>query len=64
MSVESYEEWRSKIERKYALICKFCSRKVIDSCKNNPNQIFTENECFHCGLSKEIARKLKHANRA
>jgi len=47
----SSDNWRVEFERQYVLICKHCSRKVIDPDKN-PNQIFSKNICPHCGLSK------------
>jgi len=56
-------DWRIQLELDYALICKFCSRKVIDPDKRNKNQIFTKNKCPHCGLSKnkECKKKIRIA---
>ena len=50
-SEEAYIKWRTELEKKYALICKFCSRKVFDSDKKNEQQIFTKSKCPHCNTS-------------
>lgn len=48
--------WREKIENQYALICKFCSRKVIDPDKRNANQVYTKSKCPHCSSTKDQIR--------
>lgn len=49
--------WRESIEQEYALICKNCSRKVIDPDKRNANQVFTKDKCPHCSVSKDQVKK-------
>jgi DNA-directed RNA polymerase subunit RPC12/RpoP len=49
--------WRELIEQKYALICKGCSRKVIDPDKKNNQQVYTKNKCPHCNSTKDQIKK-------
>ncbi len=51
-TIESLTEWRTNLELEYVLICKFCSRKVIDPAKTS-QQIFTKAKCPHCNQSKD-----------
>lgn len=56
---QDYVNWRVQLEYKYALICKFCLRKVMDPDKGNINQIFTKSKCPNCCESKETCKQKK-----
>jgi hypothetical protein len=51
-TAEELLAWRTNLEFEYVLICKFCSRKVIDPDKTS-QQIFTKSKCPHCNQSKD-----------
>ncbi len=51
-AIETPLEWRTKLELEYVLMCKFCSRKVIDPDKTS-QQLFTKAKCPHCNQSKD-----------
>lgn len=59
MLEQNHINWRIQLETQYAVICKFCSRKVIDPDKNNSHQIFTKSKCPHCFTNKDTHKQLK-----
>lgn len=63
MSEENQINWRIQLESQYAVICKFCSRKVMDPDKNNGNQIFTKSKCPHCFTSKDTYKQKQPKNK-
>lgn len=54
MPLSARDEWRIEMEKKYALICKPCGRKIMDPDKGTANQIFSKSVCTVCQESQII----------